>query len=80
MVCGSASMEVALSATRCAATRFQMQTTINADRPLPFPIPAERIHLLVAYDSLDSRGYLNPHRYKMLAKQILPRRGAHPQK
>ena len=39
MVCGSASMEVALSAVRCAATRFQMQTSINADGPLPFPTP-----------------------------------------
>ena len=61
---------MALSATRCAATRFQMPTTINADRPLPFPTPADRIHLLGAYDSSDSRGYLNPHRYKMLAKHM----------
>ena len=62
MVCGNAAMEVALSATRCAATRFQMQAAINTGRPLPFPTTAERICLLGAYNSLVSRGYLNPHR------------------
>ena len=69
MVCGNAAIEVALSATRCATTRFQMQTAINAERPLPFPTPAKRICILGAYDSSVFRGYLNPHWYKMLAKQ-----------
>ena len=61
---------MALSAARCAATRFQMQTSINADGPLPLPTPAERICLLGAYDSLPTRGYLNPHRYKTQAKTM----------
>ena len=48
MICGNA---VVLSATKCASTRFQMQLAINANRPLPFPTPAERDCLLGAYDS-----------------------------
>ena len=62
-------MEVALSATRCTATRFQMQAAINTNRPLPFPTPAERICLL-KYDSSGSRRYLNPPQYKSLAKEM----------
>ena len=70
MVCSSASMVVALSAARCAATRIQMQASINADDPLPFPTPVERIRLMGSYDSSPTRGYLNPHRYKTLAKKM----------
>ena len=70
MVCGSPSMEVALSGARCAATRFQMQGSINADGLLPFPTPNERIRLMGAYDSSPTRGYLNPYRYKTLAKKM----------
>ena len=70
MVCGSASMEVALSAARCAAKRFQIQPSINADSPLPFPTPNERIHLLGAYDLSPTRVYLNPYQYTKLAKKM----------
>ena len=58
MACGSESMEVALSAARCAATRFQMQASINADGPLPFLTPNERIRLMGPYDSSEWRRHL----------------------
>ena len=70
MMCGNATLEVVLSATKAAATRFQMQVAINANRPLPFPTPAEKICLLGAYNSSGIRGYLNTQQYKSLAKKV----------
>ena len=70
MLCGNAAMEVDLSATKTAATRFQMQVAINANRLLPFPTPAEKVCLLGAYDSSGARGYLKPQQYRSLAKQM----------
>ena len=49
MICGSASMKVLLSAAKCAATWFQMQASINADAPLPFPTLNKRVRLMGAY-------------------------------
>ena len=70
MICGSTSMEVAMSAAKCAATQFQMQRSINADAPFPFPTPDERVRLMGAYDSSETRGYLNAYQYGRLAKRM----------
>ena len=64
------SMEVVLSAAKCTATRFQMQASINADAPLPIPTPNERVHLMGAYDSSETRAYLNTYQYARLAKKM----------
>ena len=61
MICGSASMEVAMSAVKCSATRFQMQRSINVNAPLSFPTPDERVRLMGAYDSSETRGYLSAY-------------------
>ena len=63
-------MIVVLSATKAAATRFQTKVAINANRPLLFPTPAEKICLLGAYDSSVVRGYLNPQQYKSLSRKM----------
>ena len=48
MICGSALMEVAMSAVKSSATWFQMQRSINVSAPLPFTTPDERIRLIGA--------------------------------
>ena len=70
MICGSALMEVAMSAAKCAATQFQMQASINADAPLPFPMPDKRVRLMGAYDSSETRVYLSVYQYARLAKKM----------
>ena len=70
MMCGNATIEVFLSATKAAATRFQIQVAINRNLPLPFPTPAEKVCLLGAYNSSGVKGYLNPQQYKSLAKKM----------
>ena len=59
-----------MSAVKCSATRFQMQTSINVNAPLPFPTPDERVRLMGAYDSSETRGYLSAYQYVRLAKKM----------
>ena len=59
-----------MPAAKCAATQFQMQASINADPPLPFPTPDERVRLMGAYDSSETRGYLSAYQYTRLAKKM----------
>ena len=47
-----------------------MQTSINVNAPLPFPTPDERVRLMGAYDSSETRGYLSAHQLTKLAKKM----------